>query len=728
MTLLLVRCLTGFLVLLTFIQSFQTVSSNSAPTAKVRKVVLLSDTLASASQERSDLPDYFFGFTRHENSTPQQEEKEEEDEEEEAPIENLISLAEQKISIHQNGSAAERLFRLAGLLGHSGAMSTAAALLLSGEASTTRDVSRAVHLLLTASRAGQPDAHALLGFLHASGIADRYGIAKSEAAAILHWKIAAGTGNVYSMTALGFRHLYGINLRQSCKLASEYYRWAAHEIATDARHWPTPENFLNSKPPLPEGFEDLDRERLKESDGILQSKGSDENEIVQYYRHASNRGDKVAMTALGALYYYGGYGIGPDQRHARLVLQEAAQAGGHEAHAMLGYMAMRDRKNNSAIMHIRYAAAHGNKMGHYALGMSHLHGLLGLEQDFVKAAMHFEIASKEGHAESSFQLGRLLWNGRGRDKNLEAAYAEFETAARLGSIQAKLNLGTILLSGSPPAKTADCRKGVTLLKEVAEQGEWKTLFDLASTYLGDGDEYGALYRYMQAAYVGIEVAQFNTAFMLEQSKSDELTELRHWDRERRLTEAHRLYQYSGRQGHADSLVRLGNVLYSERRDYFEAARVYGMAAELQSAEGMVAIGLMHAQGLGVQRDREMALQYLASAVDTSPEAVAPATVALVGLRVYWALLDICSRFGKWCTGSIDVMALPEELNLDEVVQKADAKRTVSPKKPAITILGSFAEDLTVVGALLLALCGILVLRGKRLARQPTVRTDRDPQG
>ncbi|KAI0566250.1 Sel1-repeat containing protein [Gracilaria domingensis] len=636
----------------------------------------------------SDLGGYFFGLRRRGYSAWNQKE-------EEPVLEHLISLAEEEISLRQNGHAAVKLFRLAGLLGHSGAMSTAGALLLSGEASLPRDISRAVHHLRIASRAGQPDAHGLLGFLHASGIADRYGVEKSEALALLHWKIAAGTGNVYSMTALGFRHLYGINLKQSCKTASEYYKQAAHAIATDARHWPTPENFLNSKPPLPEGLEDV------------------------------GRGDRAAMTALGALHYYGGYGIHPDQAQARLVLGRAADAGGHEAHAMLGYIDMRDRRNESAALHFRHAAADGNKMGHYAMGMCNLHGLLGFDKNYVRAAMHFELASKEGHADSSFQLALLLWNGRGRKEDRQAAYLEFEKAATHGNIQAKFNLGTILLSGTPPAKASSCVQGVKYLKEVAEEGEWKTLFDLASGSLEDGDEFGAFYRYMQAGYVGIEIAEFNAAILLEQSMSDGVAELSHWDRERRLEEAYQLYQYSGLQGHTDSLVRLGNVLYSESRAYDEAARVYEKAAELKNAEGMVAIGLMHARGLGVEKDRDIALHYLTSASLVNEDAVAPATVAIFGLRVYWALLDICERFGDWCSGDTDFQAVQSELHVDKLARKPDREGTLSQNRFSSTVLGSFAEDFTVFGALLLALCGILVIRGKRLARQLTMQPDRD---
>lgn len=639
--------------------------------------------------------------------------------------EQLITLAEQEISHRQDGKSALKLFRLAGLLGHSGAMSTAAALLLSGDSSLKRDVSRAVHHLGVAARAGQPDAHALLGFLYASGIADRYGLPKSQPAALLHWKLAAGTRNVYSMTALGFRYLHGINVRASCRKAAFFYERAARAIATDPRHWPTPHNFLNSKPPLPDGLEDLGRIRLKEEGLLPQPSGSDDADIVHYYRHAANRGDLAAMTSLGALHYYGGYGIPADQAQAREILEEAAEAGGLEAHSMLGHIAMREEQNDTAIMHFRRAAAYGNKMGHYALGMCYLYGLLGLKKDDAKAAMHFRIATESEHADASFQLGLLLWNGRGTEKDLSLAYEQFQTAAELGSIQAKLNVGTIILHGKLPRKPRSCKEGVKYLKEVAEEGEWKTLFDLASQSLENGDQYGALYRYMQAAYVGIEIAQFNAALILERSKSDQLIELSHWDRERRLTEANQLYRYSGLQGYTDSLIRAGNVMYIEKKDYQEAARIYELAAGLKNAEGMVSLSLMHAVGLGVRKDRQRAVRYLVSASSANQEAIAPATVALIGLRVYWALTDLCSTLGRWC----ERITLPELLYGPKTAgigsQSAVPNSTSGRHVLATDSSTSFAEDLALVGALFLALCAILVVRGKRLARQPAAPHDHD---
>ncbi|PXF44721.1 Protein sel-1-like [Gracilariopsis chorda] len=639
--------------------------------------------------------------------------------------EQLIELAEREISHRQDGARALKLFRLAGLLGHSGAMSTAAALLLSGESSLKRDVSRAVHHLAVAARAGQPDANALLGFLYASGIADRYGLPKSEAAALLHWGLAAGARNVYSMTALGFRYLHGINVRKSCPMASSYYQRAAQAIATDPRHWPAPQNFLNSKPPLPDGLEDLGRMRLEEDGLVAQPRGSDDVDIVQYFRHAAKRGDLGAMTALGALHYYGGYGIVADEAQAREILEAAAEAGGREAHSMLGYIAMREKQNETALWHFRNSAPFGNTMAHYALGMCYLHGLLGLEKDYTRAAMHFELATETGHADASFQLGLLLWNGRGRKKDLTLAYEQFKKAADLGSIQAKLNIGTIILNGSPLFKAGDCEEGVKYLKEVAEEGEWKTLFDLASQSLENGDQYGALYRYMQAAYVGIEIAQFNAALILERSSSDQLAELSHWDRERRLTEAHQLYRYSGIQGHTDSLIRAGNVLYTEKKNYEEAAHIYELAAALKNAEGMVSLSLMHAVGLGVRKDRQLAVRYLATASREDQEAIAPATVALIGLRVYWAVLDFCSKLGRWCE-DISLPELGYEPTTTEMGSQSGTTRSVTGRRIlAIESLSSFAEDLALVGALFLALCAILVVRGKRLARQPAAPHDHD---
>lgn len=609
-------------------------------------------------------------------------------------------------------------------------------MLLSGASNVARDTPAALRHLKLAANHGQPDAQAMLGLLHASGLADRHGIKKSLPLALLHWTVAAGSGNIFATTALGFRHLYGLGVQRSCRAAAAYYKRAAFSIATDPRHWPTVEKFLNGRPPLPRKLKEAERGRFDE-DSLLSSKevSSDDFDVVQFHIHSAEHGDSIAMTTLGGLQLYGGYGLDANEAQARVTLRRAADAGNAEAHGMLGHLAMNDRQNETAILHFRHSAATNDRIGHYALGMIFLHGLLNMEVSYVKAAMHFRLAAEENHADACFQLGLLYWKGKGVVMSHETAFNHFQRGAQLGSIQAKLNVGLIMLEGLAPLKSADCELAVKHLKPVAEQGEWRMVFQLVSQALNKEDYYGTLYRLVQAAHAGIEIAQFNAALLYETVDSILFPELEHWDRERVLSEAHELYELSGMQGYTDSLIRSGNVLYTESKDYEQAVRVFVKAAELKNAEGMVSLGLMYAQGLGVKEDRHLSLQYLVSASHTDPEAIIPATIALFGLRVYWFIRDFwkkveeLSDFGS-STGpgaQPEHVSRPAEKGSSSYAGNASHQERFSLSYVSSLfdnvedVLSENVEDILVVASLFLVLVVILSVRRRRLERQTEPR-------
>lgn len=648
-------------------------------------------------------------------------------------LEEIIEEAEHLVSNQLNSLEGLKRFRLAGLLGHSGALATVAALSLIGDGQIPRDIPSAVRHLNLAAQAGQPDAHALLGSLHASGLADRYGVPKSSARAILYWTVAAESGNIYASTALAFRHLYGIGMEKSCILAARHYRRAARAIATDPRFWPSGSNFVEGKPPLPSDLVGTPVVRLNDTTINGENHIESDQDIVQFYRHSAERRDHNSRTILGALYYFGGHGIEPDAREARVHLDIAADAGNGEAHAILGHMDMRNHNNESAYKHFMYSASHQTDLGHYALGMIHRHGLLGFKEDLSKAAMHFQLAiEKEKHGGAYFELGLLYWTGNGVARNIDEAYKCFQVGAKLGNLQSKLNLGTILVDGTAPVGEVHCKRGVTLLKEVAEEGEWRTLFDLAMERVHDGDWYGALHRFLEAGHAGIELGQHNAAFLLESKTLADFPELQHWDRKRMLKEAHELYELSSLQGHTDSLIRSANVMYSELKDYAQAARTFKKAARLENGEGMVSLGLMHAQGLGVEQNRKRAIAYLQLASTSSKnEAFAPAKVAILGLHIYWALEDLYMSANRITIWMPLVLANNEAVNTENIgdvyQEQQQHQKQRNARQGSLLVqnrrfLYNYSGDVAVVGFLVVALLMVLILRTKRLA----VRARREP--
>lgn len=616
-------------------------------------------------------------------------------------LNGLINRANNLISVHHNSPAALRLFRLAGLLGDSSALTSASSLLLVGDNEVVRDVSTGVLYLNIAAKSGNPDAHAMLGFLHASGLAERYGVAKSEPVALLHWFIAAASGNTYASMALAFRHYHGLGVKRSCSMAARYYKRVAHVVATDKRFWPSASNFVDGKPPLPSGLVETPLSRLTEESLRGNHAMPGDHDLVHFLRHSAERGDAVSRTTLGALYYFGGHGIIPNETKAKHHLEQAASAMSEEAHAMLGHLDMRARKNQSAFEHfMRSTGKDNNELGHYALGMVYKYGLLGVEQSFARAAMHFQLALDDGkhHAGASFQLGLLYGGGNGVNQDIGEAFKHFKEGAKHGNIQSKLKVGMAFIDGSASGKAVHCEQGVKLLKSVAADGDWKISLETALEQVNSGDWYSSLYRYMLAAHAGIELGQYNAAFLLEHLNTSDVPEISHWSRRRMIQEADGLYELSALQGQSNSLIRSANIMYTELKDYGLALRTLVKAAQLHNTEAMVSLALMVGQGLGVDQDRDVAKMYLRSAKRHDSDAVIPAEVALIFLRLRWFVEDALQRMRGFL----------RRAQFKPPRKKED--RDDSNKWARLV------DDFVLLGALGVILMAVLILRTKRLAR------------
>lgn len=584
------------------------------------------------------------------------------DEEYDDELEELVATAEEKLGSGRESREALRYFRMAAILGHPGAMATVGTLLSSGDSNRVeRDLSSGIRFLRYASDHGQPDALAVLGFMYASGIADRFGIEKNVGKAILHWSLAAESGSIVAEVALGYRYYRGIGVRKSCSQASRYYRKAAKAIATDPRHFPTLQNFMSQRPPLPSGLTSKSRGRLRDSAFERIDAGDDgaEFDLIDLYRHSAAHGDSDAMATLGALQLFGGHGFEADEGLARADLEVAAGLGHGEANGILGHLALHRHDNMTALKYFHQSAAAEAAMGLYGLGMMFLHGV-AVPKNPEKAAFYFAQAVEKKHADAALQVGLLHWKGQGVAQDYDKAFRYFEVGAAMGQLQCKLNLGLMYLEGMYPVEKPNCEYALQFLKGVAEAGEWESLTTLGWEHIDDGDAFGALYRFMQAAHVGIEVAQYNAAMLLEMSASrrpagrfgasedeeiDQLTslsvspELGHWDRDRMLQEALELYEMSAEQGHANSMLRAGHMAYTEAEDYERAAAAYEKGSIMKDAEASYSLGWMYARGHGVKQDRHLAVRYLDLAKSHSADAVLPATLAIVGARAMWWIGD-----------------------------------------------------------------------------------------
>ena len=531
-----------------------------------------------------------------------------------------------------------------------------------------RNIPKAVKYLQTASNQGFPDAQALMGFLYASGIAGT-ALRKDVGAAILMWTFAAEGGSMYARMALGYRYLTGTDIHEDCQKASQYYKSVADEVYSNTRKTiyeqinrrnvksdDSVEKIPDILPPIPTVILNADRKRLVE--GMVRHVRGESNEIVQYYRHMADRGDPKAQVVMGNLHYYGGNDMPQDLIQARYRYEQAAKSGRSEANAHLGFMDLGSGLNESAVRFLRKASEEDDKLGLLGMGYVTLYGI-GVDKDAKQAIKYFMRSAEKEHPEAMYNLAIMYAKGIGVTQSNDDSFQMFQAAARFGHLQSSYILGVKILQGISPAQK-DCSVATKYLKFVSQQGSWNKILSLAFRAYEGSCFADALYRYLQAAHAGIELAQYNAAFMYEHNtlRNDDGYSLQsynmiidekeneNWERQAIVEEALELFEMSASQGYSHSMVRIGDLAFKETLDYSKAAIAYEKAYKLGDSEAMFNLGWMYARGLGKNADKHMAKRYFDFAKDANKEAIIPATLAVLSLKYLEDFNELLDKIWK----------------------------------------------------------------------------------
>jgi TPR repeat protein len=162
-------------------------------------------------------------------------------------------------------------------------------------------------------------------------------------------------------------------------------------------------------------------------------------EAVAAWRKAADKGSTSAMVELGVLYGTGA-GVAKDDAQARKLFERAAQAGNPRGVSNLaalgGSGAAADPARSRELL---AKAAETNPEAQYQLGMMLAEGTGG-EKDDVRARALFEKAAAQNHAGALERMGAFALEGRGGSKDKDAAKSYYERAAALGDENAKAAL------------------------------------------------------------------------------------------------------------------------------------------------------------------------------------------------------------------------------------------------------------------------------------------------
>lgn len=328
-----------------------------------------------------------------------------------------------------------------------------------------------------------------------------------------HYYFAALGGHTGAAMAMGFRHSLGLGVPKDCQAAVVYYELAANQAA----------DLIEDQGLAPLN----ERERLsldRKAHGYTgrSARGEDE-EVVDYYRHAAEKGDVSALVALGQIYFYGARGVERDHARAVGFFRIAAGSGDPVAQANLGHMLVKGmgvpkQDLPGALANFTAAAEAGSASGLNGLGYMYLYGL-GVAADADRARKYFKDAAEAVNPEAYYNLGALWVSGVGmRRRNYPTALNFFTMAAQKGHTLAMHKLAQMNLHGVGTAR--NCDNALHLLKMVAEHGEPVRLLARGfSFWNNEDDQDAALQIYLVASELGFEVAQANAAWLLDHGAS-----------------------------------------------------------------------------------------------------------------------------------------------------------------------------------------------------------------
>ncbi|XP_017197285.2 protein sel-1 homolog 2 isoform X5 [Oryctolagus cuniculus] len=508
-----------------------------------------------------------------------------------------IKILQQSKSQKQKAEA-YILFAKAADMGNLKAMEKMADALLFGNFGM-QNITAAIQLYESLAKEGSYKAQNALGFLSSYGIGMEY----DQAKALIYYTFGSAGGSMMSQMILGYRYLSGINVLQNCEVALNHYKKVADYIA----------DKLEKNEGIP-----VEKVRLTERPENLSSNSEILDwDIYQYYKLLAERGDVQIQVSLGQLHLIGRKGL--DQDYYMYLEGNAAAP----------------QNNATAFKYFAMAASKGNAIGLHGLGLLYFYGK-GVPVNYAEALKYFQKAAEKGWPNAQFQLGFMYYSGSGVWKDYKLAFKYFYLASQSGQPLAIYYLAEMYATGTGVLRS--CRTAVELYKGVCELGHWAETFLTAYFAYKDGDIDSSLVQYALLAEMGYEVAQSNSAFILESKKAKIL------EKEKMYPMALLLWNRAAIQGNAFARVKIGDYHYygyGTKKDYQTAATHYSIAADkYHSAQAMFNLAYMYEHGLGITKDIHLARRLYDMAAETSPDAHIPVFFALMKLETMHFLRDI----------------------------------------------------------------------------------------
>ena len=250
----------------------------------------------------------------------------------------------------------------------------------------------------------------------------------------------------------------------------------------------------------------------------------------------------------------------------------------------------------------------GNSDAQYNLGVLLRDGL-GVEKNTAQAKAWFEKAAAQNHDGAQNNLAHLLLGEEQPD--YEKINGLFRAAAEAGNAEAQFNLGLGYDKGRGLPVDNDLKR--QWYEKAATQGHRAAIHNLAVMYYngkGVAQDYGkALMWYTKNAEAGDAEAQFNLGVMYSKGRgtAKDVWQARQW------------YEKAAAQGYEDAMENLGRLAYFELQDMQAAHQWWLKAAQAGRASAQFNLGTLYANGQGVEKNADTARAWFEKAAANGHE-------------------------------------------------------------------------------------------------------------
>ncbi|XP_077989302.1 protein sel-1 homolog 3-like [Glandiceps talaboti] len=451
------------------------------------------------------------------------------------------------------------------------------------------EVPTMIPLLKQASCLGYHKASYMLSVLYNNGA----GIKANPGKALLYLLVSTQGDYKLTLMALGTKHYHGLDgFQQDYDYSYNYFKIVAEKSVQDREEHDSSAVYT-------------EHVRLTDTASLESQKG-EYGDYFLWLKYQAKHGVGEAQSNLARMLFWGQQGIDRNMAAAVQYYQISAEAEDATAIAVYDYgiilMKGQGVQKNipKALENLNKSAEMGHPPAYSALGWY----ASTFEHDTEKAAHYWEKADQLGDRDAAYNLGHLYNSGKypGKSANQSMAFDYFYKAARLGHIDGGVTLSYYYNQGVRGYVERNSHFASIWAKYIAEQYSVDVgalLRKGVDGYLDQSWSETYVY-YLMAAETGLEVAQFNMAYLCEENHDGLTTSYIEKECVWKYYNLSTLAEFP----HPHAQIKMGDYYWygcDQHRDVNAAVDMYVKAAKANDPHGLFNLAYLVEEGVDIPK-------------------------------------------------------------------------------------------------------------------------------